>query len=534
MIDNVGRPAEMPENACKGIRWKRLSDVAAWWVWKLGAVLGLPAWTLLLLAGCSNSSAIVEQAKVVEFPSRFPSGLAGRNPVASTDSPDLSTSPAGDCQIHLVGTMTGDPWVSAEIAQPCFSVQAEDVLTGLPVGSPAEPLWDFPPSSAGPLLRRLPPVETHAAVQPVGSSRRAVDLPQFSLESSWENLSDADAALYTGVRTSTKIHDLALAKIQHGYLLADRHAYYAARQEFIQVLRMVSRGLDAREGTTRRTLDLASGLRALEEAEDFVPRGTGLEADLNVSIITSAHRTPVAKDMPLQSWLPQQIMDRYFRYAQLKLGAAVAGDPDGSIGLHALGKLQRRLGQVEPRSHPLAHRQAFAFQQAALLAHPFNHLAAHELGVLLADGGRYEEAQSLLEQVARKEPHPVVLRNLAQVQYKLGHAEQAARNDRKAQQLAAKPGVASRRVRWVSPTEFADATDSTIFGTPVKPWSDSAQVTAGHAGKASGLTAGLKARQDLPAAGAAEGRKVSSGLRSLLPHPTPTHNARVPANRSRF
>jgi hypothetical protein len=293
--------------------------------------------------------------------------------------------------------------------------------------------------------------------------------PEGAPEPSWKNLSNADVALFTGACTSAKIHDFALAKIQRGYMLADRHAYYAARQEFIQVLGMVSRALGAREGTTQRTTDLASGLRALEEAEDFVPSGTRLEADLNVSIIASAHRTPVTQDLQSQEWLPRQLMARYFRYAQLKLAAAVEGDPDGSMALHALGKLQRRLGQLEPADHPLAHRQAFAFQQAALLAHHFNHLAAHELGVLLADAGRNAEAECLLEQVAAKEPHPVVLRNLAQVQYKLGSAGPAAENDRKAAQLAAQPGVVGRRVQWVSPTEFAHATDATIFDMPSQP-----------------------------------------------------------------
>ena len=74
-----------------------------------------------------------------------------------------------------------------------------------------------------------------------------------------------------------------------------------------------------------------------------------------------------------------------------QLAAAVAGEPAGSMALHALGKLDSQLGRIEPQ-HPQADRRAFALQQAALLARDDNHLAAHELGVLLAESGHYVEA----------------------------------------------------------------------------------------------------------------------------------------------
>ena len=41
---------------------------------------------------------------------------------------------------------------------------------------------------------------------------------------------------------------------------------------------------------------LAAGLRALDEAEDFIPDGIQLEADLDVEIVASSHRTPVLQD----------------------------------------------------------------------------------------------------------------------------------------------------------------------------------------------------------------------------------------------
>ena len=52
-----------------------------------------------------------------------------------------------------------------------------------------------------------------------------------------------------------------------GMSLTVRGAFYSARAEFIQALRLVAQGLDAETGGTDRSRALANGLRALEEAE---------------------------------------------------------------------------------------------------------------------------------------------------------------------------------------------------------------------------------------------------------------------------
>ncbi len=285
---------------------------------------------------------------------------------------------------------------------------------------------------------------------------------------------EGDAKLATGVRTGAKVNDLAREKISRGYTLAERGASYAARQEFIQVLRMISRAKDVKLGAPQHTVALAQGLRALVEAEDFVAHGTQLEADLDVAIIASSHRTPVGQE-PMsnnpesQELLPQQLMERYFRYAQIKLAEAVAGEPAGSMALHALGKLNSRQGEFDSENHPLAHRRAFAFQQAALLAHDQNHLAAHELGVLLADSGHYAEAEKLLQQVVQQEPLAVVYRNLARVQKKLGHFSQAAASEQQASRVAQQLGNENKQVQWVTPTQFTQASDAAMQGLPVAP-----------------------------------------------------------------
>jgi len=289
----------------------------------------------------------------------------------------------------------------------------------------------------------------------------------------------------TGVLTDNRVNELAKTKIRSAYAMANRGGYYAARQELIEVLRMISHAKDAQQAVRQRTEALAEGLRALEEAEDFSPRGIQLEADLAIEVLCASHRTPISKQIEFKEVLPYQMMNGYFRYAQLKLAAAVDGAPAGSMALHALGKLATQLGQVEPEKHRLAQRHAIAFQQAALLSHNENHLAAHELATLLADAGHFVEAEKLLRRVAARDPNAVVLRNLALMQQKLGLPQQAIANRALAIQQAQNGASGTNNVQWVSPQEFSRsggfapsvpsapvatvATSNPVVASPVQP-----------------------------------------------------------------
>ncbi len=270
-----------------------------------------------------------------------------------------------------------------------------------------------------------------------------------------ESIARDCSAATTGVPTDARVNELAIAKIRHANQLATRGSLYVAKRELIEVLRMVSQAKDSAQGSPERTLALASGLRALEEAADFSPRGTQLEAELETALLTASHRTPVAQQIDLATVLPQQLMNRYFRYAQLKLAKSVAGEPAGSMALYALGKVTSQMGKAEPDQNRLAQRQAVAFQQAALLSHHQNHFAAHELAVLLAETGHFAEAHRLLYLLATHQPQETVYRNLAHVQQRLGLAQQSANSLARANQLAQQSPTASRGVRWISPQEFS-------------------------------------------------------------------------------
>lgn len=315
------------------------------------------------------------------------------------------------------------------------------------------------PAEPGPLLTSAVETQTRG-VEPNSLPAETASLPMLVQLSEQEQtlaalLRDSSSAA-TGVLTDRRINELAKSKVQHAYKMASRGSLYVAREELVEVLRMLSQAKDAQQGSCARTTALAAGLRALREAEDFVPRGTQLEAELDIGVLCASHRTPVAGQLDLTRMLPRTMMDRYLRYAQLQLAMSVAGEPAGSMALHAMGKLNSQLGRVEPDKNHLADRRAIAFQQAALLAHNQNHLAAHELGVLLASSGHLAEAQQLLTQVAAREPNAIVFRNLARIQDQTGQSAEAVASRDYARQLTQQGATGTNNLQWVSPTQFAE------------------------------------------------------------------------------
>jgi tetratricopeptide (TPR) repeat protein len=257
-----------------------------------------------------------------------------------------------------------------------------------------------------------------------------------------------------------------LPAVQRGYNLAQHGAFFAARTEFIQVLRRVAQAKDAGSASDEHARALAAGLRALDEADDFVPPGAQLEAELDVRAVASSHRTPVLRDYP-EDVLPQEAVAMYHSFAQQRLATAAAGEQSGSMALYGLGKVYARLAERRDDDVQFT-RSAMTMYSAALEACPNNHLAANELGVVLCRTGHPREAIQQFQRTINLARNATTYHNLAVAQQKLGLAGQATANEQEALRLAAverSQGEISRRagVQWVSPTDMARVTQ------PVSP-----------------------------------------------------------------
>ena len=263
-----------------------------------------------------------------------------------------------------------------------------------------------------------------------------------------------------------------------GFDLATRGALMAARREFIEGLRLIALQLDKDAETKHFTQSLASGLAALDEADDFSPRGTRLDVELDLPLLVRGHRTPVLKGVDVKEMSPLVAAGRYYTYAQQQLGMAAGGEMAGSLALYGLGKVHDMINEQRMPKFNAPLPKAMVYHQAALTTDPRNFRAANDLGVLLARAGRLDIAKIMLQHSLSVTSQPAVWQNLAVVHDQLGETQLSTR----ARQLAAasqaeglkafppgaNPNTSRFAVQWVDPEKFASlSSNSSDLQQPV-------------------------------------------------------------------
>ena len=186
-------------------------------------------------------------------------------------------------------------------------------------------------------------------------------------------------------------------QIRHGFELANRGAYFAARAEFTAALRLIAQGLDNERNTTLHSQALSAALTAMKEAQDFIPAGGKLEGELDLPPLVASHRTPVLKNVPAEQLQAMRALKQYFTFAQEQLALAAGQEVSGSMALGALGKMHAALAGKPNPEIVAPEAKAIVFFQAAILVCPRNYMAANDLGVLLAHSGDYAGARRMLE-----------------------------------------------------------------------------------------------------------------------------------------
>ena len=244
--------------------------------------------------------------------------------------------------------------------------------------------------------------------------------------------------------------------VQRAFTLARHGALHAARSRFVALLEEMARAKDAAHMTSEHSRALTAGLRALKEAEDFDKVSTDTKA-IEVARV-AGHQTPMLQSASARWTLPHEAMGMYHRYAERKLAAAVKGEQAGSMALFGIGRLYQQLAaRQDSVLQPLP--KGLTYFRAAVLAHPNNHLAANEAGVLLARAGRYTQSLPWFEHAVGLAPLSITHRNLAYVCEKLGDTPRAAVHAHESQRIASLEMSrgqlsAERGIMWVSPEEF--------------------------------------------------------------------------------
>ncbi len=347
------------------------------------------------------------------------------------------------------------PQVAAPEAPPSSTVMPQpEPVSPAPEASQTASQSEPPVIAAPP----APAIETH----PEPSTSPAPPSPPRE-RSSWQpgtSVNMQPATVAASLRSPRQVAERAAQISDRGFAMAERGMPYAGSAELIKSLQLVAQALDMQEGSALHATSLASGLKALDEAGDFVS-STGSPAVVNVGEIVAMHQTPVLKSHPAAATLsPVAAQQQYFAYAQAQLAAAGGGQQVASQALYRLGKLQTALAAHDADPQALHAPQAIVFHQAALTTDAANYLAANELGVLLARYGQLPEARSVLLHSVSVRPQIESWHNLAAVHKRLGEEDLSRRAENERDLLAkqlgrAAPQPASDLVRWVDRQTFA-------------------------------------------------------------------------------
>jgi tetratricopeptide (TPR) repeat protein len=241
--------------------------------------------------------------------------------------------------------------------------------------------------------------------------------------------------------------------------LASRGAYYAARAEMIKALRSITQALDSQRGGMEHSEALARAMRAFKEAGDFAPRGSQLEAELNLDQIISGHRTPILQDVNVSHMAPLTAQQEYLEYAQEQFAEACGDLSMGSYALYGLARVYAVMEHAKIDSQTLCLPKAVTLHQAAMLVDAGNVRAANELGVLLARFGQLEDSRRVLLHAISIQPATEIWLNLAVVHHRLGEMTLARQAHEQGTLMArrqtdsTRPGIPA--VQWVDPETFS-------------------------------------------------------------------------------
>ncbi|MEM9658742.1 MAG: CDC27 family protein [Planctomycetota bacterium] len=210
-------------------------------------------------------------------------------------------------------------------------------------------------------------------------------------------------------------------RLKYAYDLAQRGATYSAYGEFQGVLASCAAELDTREGGSRHRDAVQEGLTALKEVEDFTASRGVTTVGVDVPAIAMAHRTPLGKQAVADSWSVDVATRAYYQFAMRRIGDACSGAPGAANAIYGMGRTSALLDARA--SHKTL--RALLLYDLALQIDPAHSLAANELAVLLAQNGRYIEAESVLQAAVKTGDRPECWKNLSVVCQQLGKMEES-------------------------------------------------------------------------------------------------------------
>lgn len=240
--------------------------------------------------------------------------------------------------------------------------------------------------------------------------------------------------------------------------LLRRGAVHSARDEVTQGLRSLCRAIDAHRRAWTSEPSLERGLTALRESTDF--RNSSFANDQLVSIqtIVDTHSTEALKGRDLTNATPEIASQHYRAYARFQFVEASEGHRWAADLFYALGKTYEKEAQSDSVRATALRGQAVVCYQAAVQISPRQSEAYNQLGYVLLQLDRVDDAYAALRSSIEIQPHQNAWNNLAEVYRRVGSNEEAEFATQQAAAVGdAKPAFSAENpeINWVAPDQFA-------------------------------------------------------------------------------
>ena len=248
---------------------------------------------------------------------------------------------------------------------------------------------------------------------------------------------------------------------------ASHRALAAANAELESALRTLAAGADASSEQPMQVNQLGAAMRALSEAEDFLPGAAATQSGQSAREIARRHRTSVVR-LQDRNIPATDAVEIYFSFAQQSILNSVGHSRLSSEILYQLGKVYTESSGTTVSVTRAPAARATLFHETALRIDPTNYKSANELAVLLAKAGQWHRAKSYLLHSLTIKQLPEAWFNLAKVHDQLGETGLAQRARHEYQLLAQQPATATQAaVQWVAPQQFEAA--AALRPPPIAP-----------------------------------------------------------------
>lgn len=215
------------------------------------------------------------------------------------------------------------------------------------------------------------------------------------------------------------------AHVKNCESLLRRGAFCSAREEAESACVLLIRHIDLIDNLYRCEPAWQAAKQSLTEADDFlaVQRVTDSEG---LRRLIDSHHTPILKGKNLAEMSPLTAAQHYRVYAELQLVEATQGHPWASELLYAVGRTYQSEADVDPRQVDALRMKALAYYRAARATLPSNAVACNQLGYLLLQMDRNEEAREVLAAAVTQTNDVASLSNLAEASRRLGDTQTVA------------------------------------------------------------------------------------------------------------